>query len=130
GTAFAAAEPTTKDSKPRKDAFGDFEVVRRDYGFTHLYTIDVGAALDHPQPGTPRTRGRDFNVSSFSWSPDASRIAFSATLNPDLIQGSTSDIYVLTLADDKVAKIVDLPGPDGGPLWSPDGTQIVFSSQM
>ena len=34
-------------------------------------------------------------MGGFSWSPDGTRIAFSATVNPDLIQGKTADIYVL-----------------------------------
>jgi dipeptidyl aminopeptidase/acylaminoacyl peptidase len=69
-------------------------------------------------------------VSSLAWSPDASRIAFSATINPDLINGGTADIYLLTLADNSVKKIVAQPGPDNNPRWSPDGKQIVLSSAM
>src|SRR5260370_38096165 len=83
-----------------------------------------------PVVGKQRTKKKDFNVDAFSWSPDGSKIAFSATVNPDLIQGVTSDIYVLNLADDSVRKIVSQPGPDNGPRWSPDGKQIVFSSAM
>jgi dipeptidyl aminopeptidase/acylaminoacyl peptidase len=42
----------------------------------------------------------------------------------------TSDIYVLKLIDDSVKKIVDQPGPDNNPRYSPDDKQIVFSSAM
>jgi dipeptidyl aminopeptidase/acylaminoacyl peptidase len=80
--------------------------------------------------GKQRTKKTDFSVDSFSWSPDGSTIAFSATINPDLIQGTTGDIYLLRLSDDSVKKIVDQPGPDSGPRFSPDGKQIVFSSVM
>src|SRR5207253_2091558 len=45
-------------------------------------------------------------------------------------QGVTSDIYLLKLNDDSVKKIVDRPGPDNNPRFSPDGKQIVFSSAM
>src|SRR5260370_7891835 len=83
-----------------------------------------------PVVGKQRTKKKDFSVDSFSWSPDGSKIAFSATVNPDLIQGVTSDIYVLSIADDSFKKIVSQPGPDNGPRWSPDGKQIVFSSAM
>src|SRR5260370_36597687 len=83
-----------------------------------------------PVVGKQRRKKKDFSVDSFSWSPDGSMIAFSATVNPDLIQGVTSDIYLLKLADDSVKKIVDQPGPDNNPRFSPDGKQIVFSSAM
>jgi dipeptidyl aminopeptidase/acylaminoacyl peptidase len=128
--AFAATDAVSKASKDRKELLGDFEVVRKEYAHTHIWTFDVADALKTPQSGRQRTKGKDYTVGSFSWSPDGKKIAFSATVNPDLIQGGTADIYVLDLADDTVKKIVAQPGPDGSPQWSPDGKQILFSSAM
>jgi len=126
--AFTAADPVSKESKARKDYYDDYDVVRREYTHSHLWTIDVAEALSAPQPGRRRTSGKAFTVSSFDWSPDGTKIAFSATTNPDLINGGTSDVYVLDMAGDKVRKVVDQPGPDSSPLWSPDGRSILFSS--
>jgi len=128
--AYTATEPVAQVSKDRKDYLGDYEVVRRDYNYAHLWTLDVSEALGGPVVGKQRTKKKDFSVDSFAWSRDGSRIAFSATLNPDLIQGVSSDIYLLNLADDAVTKLVSEPGPDSNPRWSPDGKQIVFSSAM
>ena len=128
--AFTAPEPQTESQKNRKEHLGDYDVVRREYQHAHLWTIEVQDALRAPAAGRQRTKGTGFSVGGFSWAPDGRAIAFSATLNPDLIQGVTSDIYVLTLADDGVEKIVGQPGPDNSPLWSPDGREIVFSSAM
>jgi dipeptidyl aminopeptidase/acylaminoacyl peptidase len=128
--AFTSSDVKEKDVKARRDYVGDFEVVRREYTYQHLRTIDVAAALTAPAAGTERTKGREYSVSSFSWSPDNTRIAFSATVNPDLIQGGTADIYLLDLATNGVRKLVDLPGPDNSPRWSPDGKMLVFSSAM
>ena len=128
--AYTATEPAPQVSKDRKDYLGDYEVVRKDYNFAHLWTLDVSEALKAPVVGKQRTKKKDFSVDSFSWSRDGSKIAFSATLNPDLIQGVTSDVYLLNLADDMVTKLVSQPGPDSNPRWSPDGKQIVFSSTM
>jgi dipeptidyl aminopeptidase/acylaminoacyl peptidase len=128
--AFAATDAVSKASKDRKELLGDYEVVRKEYTHTHLWTFDVAEALKTPQPGRQRTKGKDYTIGSFSWSPDGRKIAFSATLNPDLIQGGTADICVLDLADDAVKKIVAQPGPDSAPQWSPDGKQILFSSFM
>jgi dipeptidyl aminopeptidase/acylaminoacyl peptidase len=128
--AFTAAPSKKEQTKNRKEHLGDFEVVRREYDYQHLWTIDVAEALKEPQAGKQRTRGKDYSIGRFSWSPDGSRIAFDATRNPDLIQLGTADIYVLNLASDAVKKIVDQPGPDGNPHWSPNGKQIVFESVM
>jgi dipeptidyl aminopeptidase/acylaminoacyl peptidase len=128
--AYTATEPTPQPLKDRKDYLGDYDVVREGYSYVQLWTVDVAEAMKAPLVGKQRTKKKDFSIDSFSWSPDGSSIAFSATINPDLIQGVTSDIYLLKLSDDSVKKIVDLPGPDNGPRFSPDGKQIVFSSAM
>jgi len=128
--AYLATEAAPPVSKERKEYMGDFEVVRKEYNFNHIWTFNVSDALNGPVVGKQRTKKKEFSVDSFSWSPDGTRIAFSATVNPDLIQGTTGDVYVLNLADDSIRKIVSQDGPDNGPRWSPDGKQIVFSTTM
>lgn len=128
--AFAATDAPPPVSKDRKEHLGDFEVVRKEYSHSHIWTLDVAEAMNAPVTGRQHTKNKEFSVSGFSWSPDGNRIAFSATVNPDLIQGRTADVYLLTLADDSIKKIVSQPGPDNNPQWSPDGKEIVFSTAM
>lgn len=128
--AFTQTETAPSADKVRRETYGDFDIVRREYAHTHLWTFDVEAAMTTPQPGVARTTGKAFTVGGYSWAPDSTRIAFSAQVSPDLTQGVSSDIYVLTLDGDRVTKVVDLDGPDTGPRWSPDSTQIIFTSQM
>src|SRR4030095_13082809 len=128
--AFTTGDADQKSAKKRKYHHVDFEVVRKEYNYSQIWTFDVAEALKEPVTGTQRTKGKEFSVGSFSWSPDGKTIAFSATVNPDLIQGGTSDIYLLNLADNSVKKLVAQPGPDNNPRWSPDGKRIVFSSAM
>jgi dipeptidyl aminopeptidase/acylaminoacyl peptidase len=128
--AYTATEPTSQPLKDRKDYYGDYDVVREGYNYVHLWTIDIAEAMKTPLVGKQRTKKKDFSIDSFAWSPDGDSVVFSATINPDLIQGVTSDIYLLKLNDDSVKKIVATPGPDNNPRFSPDGKQIVFSSAM
>ena len=128
--AFTASDANQQESKARKEYLGDFEVVRKEYAHSHIWTFDVAEAFNAPVGGTQRTKGKDYSVGSFSWSPDGKQLAFSATINPDLINGGTSDIYLVNLADNSIKKLVAQPGPDNNPQWSPDGKQIVFSSAM
>ena len=128
--AYTANEPPAQPLKDRKDYYGDYEVVRQGYSYVHLWTLDVAEAMKAPVVGKQRTKKKDFSIDSFAWSHDGSTIAFSATVNPDLIQGVTSDIYLLKLNDDSVRKIVATDGPDNNPRFSPDDKQIVFSSYM
>ena len=128
--AYTAPDDESKARKARKDRLGDFEVVRGDYAFTHLWTVDVAAALSAPAAGTQRTSGRDYSVGGFAWSPDGRKIAFGAAKNPDLVQIHSADIHVLDLAAGTVTPVVTQPGPDTNPRWSPDGTRIAFESAM
>src|SRR5262245_39836773 len=128
--AFTASDADQKATNDRKDHLGDFEVVRKEYAHSHLWTFDVTEALKAPVTGTQRTRGKEFSVSSFSWSPNGKLIAFSATKNPDLINGGTSEIYLYDFDGQVTRNLVAQPGPDNNPRWSPDGKWIVFSSAM
>ncbi|MEI7582457.1 S9 family peptidase [Runella sp.] len=125
---FAATVPDSKAFKDRVEKYSDYEVVHEDYKMTHLYSFPI-SDTDSKIP-TPKalTKGVDYSVGSFSISPDGKKIAFDATKDPDLINGHTADIYVLTLADSTTRKIVSLKGPDNSPIWSPDGKQIAFAT--
>src|ERR1043166_7447921 len=128
--AYTATEPTAQPLKDRKEYYGDYDVVHEGYSYVHIWTLDVAEAMKAPTAGKQHTKKTEFSVDSFSWSPDGASIVFSATINPDLIQGVTSDVYLLNLRDDSVKKIVSTAGPDNNPRFSPDGKQIVFSSAM
>ena len=124
--AYTAAD---KKGEDRKKQFGEFEVVRKDYTHTHLWTFDAAEAMKAPQAGKQITKGVKFSVGGLAWSPDSTRIAFDATINPDLVQGVTADIFVVKPGEEPVA-LVTQPGPDRNPVWSPDGNSVAFVSAM
>ena len=128
--AFTSA-PADSATRARRERYGDYEVVKREYANVQLFTASVDDALRAPQRGRQRTATGGPSVQELEWSPDGTRIAFAATVNPDLAQGATADVYVLTLGTpDAVRRVVEQPGPDGSPHWSPDGTSLVVSSAM
>ena len=98
----------------------------------HLWTVDVAEALNAPAAGNRADEGQGLHGRRRSpGRPTATRIAFSATINPDLIQGGTSDIYVLDLAerrreeDRRPARARQLAR-----AGRPTAGSIVFSSAM
>ncbi len=130
--AFAAEGAEPKPMKDRKDYFGDYHVIHADYQMTHLWLVEVpraDSAGRTAKPADPKQLTKDdFSVDGFSISPDGKRIAFSAQRDPDLISGFSADIYTVTVPEGAVKKIVDTPGPDGNPHWSPDGKQIAYNT--
>jgi len=129
--AIAAEAPDTKPMKDRKETFGEYHILHADYQMTHLWLVNLPKTDDAGRTsavGEPKllTSGDSFSVGDFTFSPDGKRIAFSAQRDPDLISGFSADIYTVSIADGAVRKIVDTPGPESDPQWSPDGTQIAF----
>src|SRR6059058_2279469 len=126
--AFSMTDPEPKALKDRKEKYGEYSVVHADYQMMHLWTTEVpsgGAPVAEPKR---LTDGDKFSVGEFSWSPDGTRIAFSAQRDADLISSATADLYVVTVRDGAVKKIVSTPGPDTNPKWSPDGKKIAFET--
>lgn len=83
---------------------------------THLY-------LGNLETGESRalTSGKN-SISSPSWSPDGSKIAFSRDM------GSKSQVYVLDLAGGEPQVITSLPFGVFNPVWSSSGKEIYFQS--
>ena len=143
--AFLALEPETDAWKERKETFGDFVLFRSptDQEHTHIWTIEVAAALaGAPQPGVQRTSGKDFTCSGgfmgtpLRWAPGSNdKLAFVGTDNPDLTAGHTATVYVLDLSaagsgEGTVTPLIEQPGADGNPHWSPCGEYIAYTSQI
>src|SRR5262245_11978748 len=57
--AFTTGDADQKAAKERKDHLGDFEVVRKEYSHSHIWTLDVAEALKEPGAGTQRRKGKD-----------------------------------------------------------------------
>ncbi len=85
---------------------------------THLY-------LGNLQTGESRvlTSGKN-SISSPTWSPDGSKIAFSRDM------GSKSQVYVLDLAGGEPQAITNLPFSVSNPVWSASGQEIYFQSSF
>ena len=131
--AFSAAPAESKAEKERKEKYSDFEVFEKDYKNDQLWTIDVAAAEANQLPvaGKQITHDPSLNVQSFDWSPDGSRIAFSAAHSPLLSFEADEDIYVVDCANgNAVHKIVGLESPDSDPHFSPDGKQVAFNTAL
>jgi dipeptidyl aminopeptidase/acylaminoacyl peptidase len=152
--AFTTKDPLSKAQKDRVERYGEYTVVDGDERMMHLWTVDVtaapvaapateapaaendqaakSAAAKTPPFGVPEahrlTEGDEFSVEGFSWSKDGTKIAFAASKDGELKNGGTTTIYVVSVADKKVTKLVTTPGPNTDPHFSPDGSEVAFET--
>jgi len=91
-------------------------------GYTHIFVIPA-------EGGTPRqiTSG-DFNHGGqLAWTPDGESIVFSANRNDDWeYRTRNSDLWSVNVASGEMAQLTTRDGPDGSPVFSPDGSKIAY----
>jgi dipeptidyl aminopeptidase/acylaminoacyl peptidase len=152
--AFTTKDPLSKAQKERVERYGEYTVVDGDERMTHLWTVDVtaapvaapateaaaaekdqaakSAATAKPPFGVQEahrvTEGDEFSVEGFSWSKDGTKIAFAASKDGELKNGGTTTVYLVSVADKKVTKLVTTPGPNTDPHFSPDGSEVAFET--
>ena len=129
--AFTATEAESDAMKQRRERFGEYAVEDGEYALTHLWMVPVAPEdwAAGKRPDAARLTGGDtFTVGNFSWSPDASRIAFDHADDPLINSWRTRDISIITVATRELRPLVRTRGSDDSPVWSPDGRAIVFAS--
>ncbi len=147
--AFVKEDVYKEEEEKRKEKYGEFAVEDKAYHLSHLWMVTVKPdmwprpeekpcyeedsvagnlkdCIQLPQP--QRLTHGTFTVSNFSWSPDGSQIAFQKQATPEITAFMTADIAVITLKDNKIKPLVENPGFDGNPVWSPDGQWIAYGS--
>ena len=119
--AFTTRDALSPEEEKARDRRDDQAVFEGDDRMVHLWTVDVSEGTTQR-----RTEGKAFDVQgSPSWSSDGTRIAFAAKPTRWTRDGR-SDVYLVTLADNRVEAITTNPGPDDAPAFSPDGRFIAF----
>jgi len=126
--AFTALDAETPERRARRERDGDVKSSDGDDRMTHLWLVEVPSDESVPKPAKRLSGGSDFTVGEFSWSPNGKHIAFSASREAGLIGQGSADIYVLDVATKVVRKIVESPGPDTHPIWSPNGRTLAYQT--
>ena len=124
---------TEQTTRPDKKEWDD-RVKRKDDGYyaeqkltnTHIWTYDLQAKTKKQI-----TTGSSDNTGP-AFSPDAQWIAFTSNRTGrgarDANSSNNSDLFLVPAAGGDPKQLTTNLGPDNGPVWSPDGEWIAYSS--
>ena len=123
--AYAAVDPT---SLPNPDRVA--RVQGEPGARNQLYLLDLGSGTTSQLTRVTGTVHVNFfgGGSSLSWSPDGRRIAFAVQRGTSFEDAYRSDLYVVSMSEGRVHPLVERPGMDFRPLFSPDQRWIAFVS--
>jgi dipeptidyl aminopeptidase/acylaminoacyl peptidase len=121
--AYVAQREQTPEEERRVKEKDDAQEVDKNFRMTRIWVYDVAA-----KKATEIVKD-ELQVGDVQWSPDGSRLAYTATLTPKADDGSRADIYIVPAAGGTPRKLIENPGPDTGPRWSPDGRSIAYLSR-
>lgn len=126
--AYTMTDPETEEEKKRKKEKWDVEIADRNYKYSHLYCTEVNFGSEEVPEARQLTSG-NFSVNAFDWSPDGSVIVFSHQPDPSINTGMMeSDISLVPSDSGAIIALVERPGVDQNPVFSPDGKKIAFGS--
>ena len=94
-------------------------------GNLEIYTMDSDGS------GQTRLTFNDATDSAPTWSPNGRQIAFHSYRHDDKNAHKAemnTEIYVMNADGGNQRRLTHYPGLDAAPSWSPDGTQIAFTS--
>ncbi|HEY9597375.1 MAG TPA: S9 family peptidase [Cyanophyceae cyanobacterium] len=154
GFFYLALTPESKTLKTRKELYGSFEYIDRDYRYNCLYFLSLNQGLEkhtssfalpkdlrsieyephksnegdeQENLAVPLTEGQRLHIYEFDISPDGKTIVFGAAPSPNLEELENIDIYLLDVHSKEIQKLATShPGGKRHILFSPDGSKICY----
>jgi dipeptidyl aminopeptidase/acylaminoacyl peptidase len=119
--AFLVTDSVSREQEAKIRRRDDPKVFEEDFRMTHIWVIDVDTK------GATEVVHEAYTISGApSWSPDGTKLAYSASPTP-MVRDERRDAFVVDVASKRVEKISTASDVETVPQWSPDGTTLAFT---
>jgi dipeptidyl aminopeptidase/acylaminoacyl peptidase len=124
--ALTMTDAKTEDEEKNDKAKNDFRWVDENLKMSRLYVIPVQKDANGKREPRKLTT-ENYNVDSFDWSPDGSRIVFDHTKSSVANDWTTGDVSIVEVGAAKATIFANTSAAESSPLYSPDGKWIAIT---
>ncbi|MFJ8091071.1 S9 family peptidase [Lysinibacillus sp. NPDC095746] len=136
GLYYVAPSKESKAIKKRKELYGDFHQIGKEYQKNCLYYIEIEKVIQNDKDEHENnvvnqlTDGKDFHVHEFDISNDGKKVVLMATPSPNMEDYNNGVLYILDIKARKLQKITIDKLLAGDVCFSPDGSKICYSASI
>lgn len=136
GFYYVAPSKESESLKKRKELYGDFQHIGKEYQNNSLYYIEIEKGIQNEKDEHKNsvvyqlTDGKDFHIHEFALSNDGKKAVFIATPSPNMEDYMNGDLYVLDVKAGELQKMNIDKLLGGSVCFSPDASKISYSASI
>jgi dipeptidyl aminopeptidase/acylaminoacyl peptidase len=136
GFYYVAQSKESEVIKKRKELYGDFHHIDKEYQNNCLYYIEIEKVIQNDKYEHENgvvyqlTDGKDFHIHKFDISNDGKKVVFMATPSPNMRDYINGDLYILDIKAGDLQKINMDKLLGGSVCFSPEGSKICYSASI
>ncbi|MGM7683801.1 S9 family peptidase [Cytobacillus sp. Hm23] len=136
GFYYVAHSEECDSIKKRKELYGDFHHIGKEYQNNCLYYIEIEKEIQNDKDELNNrvvyqlTDGKDFHIHEFDISNDGKKAVLMTTPSPNLGDFIDGDLYILDIKPRELQKMNIDKLLGGSVCFSPDGSKICYSASI
>lgn len=132
GFYYVAQSIESETIKKRKELYGDFRYIGKEYQNNCLYYIEIEKVINEHENSNvyQLTEGKDFHVHEFDISNDGKKVVLMATPSLNMEDYINGNLYILDIKAGELQKMNIDKLLGGSVCFSPDGSKICYSASI
>ncbi|WP_034756764.1 S9 family peptidase [Rossellomorea vietnamensis] len=125
GIYYIAQSPESEEIKKRREQYGDFHHVGKEYRNHCLWYVEL-----IEQVPNQLTEGRDFHIQEFDVSTDGDKVVFMVTPSPEGEDNQRGELYLLDRSSGEWRKLEGDKVVGGNVCFSPQATKVCYTASL